>query len=96
MRPMRSELLEAARAISPEMVRDYLLSRGFDLRAKTDFFDVYSLTFESVDVPTRPALADYPKRLVEALHITAVIEGTTFSALVKALNKPPQGSKGDE
>ncbi|MBZ0116163.1 MAG: hypothetical protein K8H88_04195 [Sandaracinaceae bacterium] len=88
---MRSELRDAAKALKPVLVQEYLRSRGWkvleDLSERTGIV-VYERGGFEAEVPKRSDYADFARRMTEALEVIADSEKTSVLALVDDLGQP--------
>jgi hypothetical protein len=86
-----AELRDAARAIKPVPLQEYLRSRGWrldkDLSEESGVV-LYAHDGLVVDVPQRTEFADYARRVAEVLSLVADVEQRSPLALVEELIQP--------
>ena len=74
---------------SARIVHAYLISRGWQPHENSNNsnFALYHRDGYEVDVPQKPDLVDYDKRMVEALKLVAKAERTKLSVLLDVISK---------
>ncbi|GAB5545419.1 MAG: hypothetical protein SangKO_051790 [Sandaracinaceae bacterium] len=85
------EVRSAAAAIKPVTLQEYLRSRGWRLErdlSAAQGIALYGRDGQTIDVPQKPELADYPRRVAEVLGLVAEMEGRSPLALADELLQP--------
>lgn len=88
---MNRDLEAQLRAVSPQAVREHLLSKGWTLAQDlSERFGVLLFTKEdlTLDLPLDPELADFSRRLLELLEPLAALEAVSVPQLLAELSGP--------